>query len=370
MKILDFVFDFGEPSLNGERGLCRVRTYGTKDKPVTFLTELDKNDGQSVTNAVEFIIDKLISEKRFNDHIFIEHYEKEGGVSFCDTFNMICIENKQPKWSQLNKDYIENLIDKDDFNDLINDRSSENKRILEQADIIRFRRNPWIDSPYRKSDWFIQRKLSIEKQMKSKNELIKLVESKCKEQELLAFLKQDLSFFGEVYSNPEDEYIVFSEFPIEKGSKNKDGSIDFVVFTGRSRMDVILIEIKGANFNLFNKNGYRQPHADISKAEQQIRDRLQTAYYQNMFGFREQCHTFRDEAENGRSTFKNYLVGAEGKLQVDPNKEINIHTVIIGGRTQDDRKESLERHKFERSHTIPIALESWDTWIRKLKREN
>ena len=371
MKILDFVFDFGKASLNGTGGLCRVRTYAGKDsKPVTFLTELDKNDGQSVTNAVEFIIEKLILDRGFNNHIFIEHYERDNNVFFHDTFYIVFIKNQKPKWNQLSQIEVENLIGNDNFTDLKNDRSLKNERILKQADSIRFKRNPWIDSPYQQSDSFIQRKLSIEKQMKSKNDLIKLVESKCIEQNLLTFLKQDLSFFGEVYSNPEDEYIVFSEFPIENGSKDKNGFIDFVVFTGRSRMDVILIEIKGANFNLFNQNGYQQPHADISKAEQQIRDRLEAVYYKDMSSFRKQCHIFRDEAENGKSTFKNYLVGAEGKLLVDPNKEIKIRTVIIGGRTQDDQKESLERHKFERSHTIPITLESWDTWIRKLKREN
>ena len=89
-----------------------------------------------------------------------------------------------------------------------------------------------------------------------------------------------------------------------------------------------------------------------------------------MSSFRKQCHILEMKLKMENPHLKNYLVGAEGKLQVDPNKEIKIRTVIIGGRTQDDQKESLERHKFERSHTIPITLESWDTWIRKLKREN
>ena len=110
MKILDFVFDFGKPSFNGTGGLCRVRTYVTKDsKPVTFLTELDKNDGQSVTNAVEFIIDKLILDRGFNEHVFIEHYERDNDILFHDTFDMVFIENKKPKWNQLSKIEVENL---------------------------------------------------------------------------------------------------------------------------------------------------------------------------------------------------------------------------------------------------------------------
>ncbi|OSI35549.1 Shedu anti-phage system protein SduA domain-containing protein [Neisseria dumasiana] len=368
MKILDFVFDFGKPS-SGIGGLCRVRSYVTSnhDEVITFLTELDKNDGQSVTNAIELIIQKLINEKGFGDHIFIEHYERDNNT---DTFDKVIIENKLAKWISLNKTEIKNIIGFNNFLDLSNDRSSLNHRIRIQADQIRLQRNPWIDSPYPKSDAFIARKLLIEKNMKSKKDLINLIEQGYAEQEILAFLKQDLSFFGEVYANPEDEYIVFSEYPVEKGSKSKDGFVDFVLFTGRSRMDVILIEVKGANFNLFNQSGYGQPHADISKAEQQIRDRLRAVYYEDMPVFRRKCHIFRGEAENGKLKLKNYLVGAEGKLYVDPNKEIKIRTVIIGGRTQNDREESLERHKFEESHTIPITLESWDTWIRKLKREN
>lgn len=368
MKILDFVFDFGKPS-SEIGGLCRVRSYVTSnhDKSITFLTELDKNDGQSVTNAIELIIQKLINEKGFSNHIFIEHYERDNNI---DTFDKVIIENKLVKWIRLNETEVKNIIGVKDFLDLFNDRSSLNNRIQTQADQIRFQRNPWVGSPYPKDDAFIDRKLSIEENMKSKKDLINLIEQGYKEQEILAFLKQDLSFFGEVYADPEDEYIVFSEYPVKKGAKSKDGFIDFVLFTGRSRMDVILIEVKGANFNLFNQSGYGQPHADISKAEQQIRDRLRAVYYKDMPFFKKQCHIFRDEAENGKLKLKNYLVGAEGKLQVDPNKEIKIRTVIIGGRTQNDQEESLKRHMFEASHTIPITLESWDTWIRKLKREN
>ena len=367
MKILDFVFDFGKPAY-GTGGLCRVRSYTAinRNELVTFLTELDKNDGQSITNAIELIIRKLIAEKGFEQHIFIEHYERKNNS---DTFDKVVIKKESATWINLNESQVKDIIGERDFSNLVNDRSSTNHKIQEQADKIRFKRNPWVESLYPRNDNFIRRKLAIEQQMKSKKDLIKLIERGCIEQDILFFLKQDLSFFGEVYANPEDEYIVFSEYPVEKGSKNKDGSIDFVVFTGRSRMDVVFIEVKGANFNLFNQSGYRQPHADISKADQQIRDRLDSLYYQNMNKFRKKCHIFRDEAEKGSCRVK-YLLGPEEKLMVDPNKEIKIRTVIIGGRTRDDYQESLERQKFERSHTIPITLESWDSWIKKLKREN
>ena len=111
-----------------------------------------------------------------------------------------------------------------------------NKEVQKKITEITEPRKP---SPlYLENDDFKERKLNIRKKMKSKKELIDLIEKGAIEQELLNFLKQDLSFFGEMYADPEDEYIVFSEFLVEKGSENKDGKIDFVVFTGRSRMQI------------------------------------------------------------------------------------------------------------------------------------
>ena len=85
--------------------------------------------------------------------------------------------------------------------------------------------------------------------MKSKNDLIKLIESKCIEQDLLAFSKARFIIFGEVYSNLKMNILYFPSFQLKMVQKIKNGSIDFVVFRYLSRMDVILIEIKGANFN-------------------------------------------------------------------------------------------------------------------------
>ncbi|WLF83472.1 Shedu anti-phage system protein SduA domain-containing protein [Moraxella sp. ZY210820] len=366
MKILDFVLDFTSDKL---KGFCRVRTYMSNQQPVTILTELDKNDGQSVTNAVEIIIEKLHNEFGFKKHIFIEHYEKLGDTN--NSFDLTTINlNKKPQWQTLNNHQMIEIIGEENFNNLINDRSSYNSAIIHQADTIRFKRNIWADFPWFESSRFIQRKLAIEKQMKSKQELINLIQSNAKERELLSFFKEDLSFFGEIYAELEDEYIVFSEYPIHKGTKDKDGFVDFVIFTGRSRMMVILIEIKGSDFNLFNQTGYKQPHSHISIAAQQIRNRLDSIYGRYYDEFRKECHKIRKLAEKNKSPIKHTLLGAKPKLQVDENKDINIRTVIIGGRTVNDYEESMERSKFERSHTISVILDSWDTWVRKLKRDN
>lgn len=370
MKKFDFVFDFGKPEPFKIGGVCWIRTYETQNKGlVTFITDLKENNGTSVTNAIEIIIEKLISERGFENHTFIEHYEKNGTFSNQDNFDKVFIKNSKPHWETLGTKEIEELIGTNNFTDLISDKSSTNTEIQKKVkEITESEKLIFISS---KNDNLEERKLNIKKKMKSKKELINLIEKGAIEQELLNFFKQDLSFFGEVYAKPEDEYIVFSEFLIEKGSEDKDGKIDFVLFTGRSRMDVIFIEIKGANFYMFNKNGYEQPHADISKAKKQILDRLEVTYYNNRSVFRKKCHDLRSKAENEESKY-NYLIGAKGKLEVDPDKEIKIQTVIIGGRTriENDKRESLERDKIERSYKVPLKLETWDSWIKKLKRNN
>ena len=71
-----------------------------------------------------------------------------------------------------------------------------------------------------------------------------LIDAGASERELDALIKKDLSLIAEIYSSPDDEYIVFSEFPL--GEKR----VDFAIFSSRSTMDVTFIEIKGADFNL------------------------------------------------------------------------------------------------------------------------
>ncbi|USL16411.1 DUF4263 domain-containing protein [Bacillus thuringiensis] len=61
------------------------------------------------------------------------------------------------------------------------------------------------------------------------------------------------------------------------------------------------------------------------------------------------------------------MIGPQGGLQVDPNKDINIYIVLIAGRTVDDLSESKKRQDYENNTKPPLKVETWDTWIRKLK---
>lgn len=82
--------------------------------------------------------------------------------------------------------------------------------------------------------------------------------------------------------------------------------------------------------------------------------------------FRNHFHKNRILAENGKSALKN-LLGPQTPLGVDPNKDIFITGIVIGGRTTDDSHESRLRHDFELQNPH-IHIYSWDSWLRRIKR--
>jgi len=324
---------------------------------VVLLTDLgDKNDGQSVTNAAEMIIQSLFEQGYvIGPATFIEHYE-DTDYSF-DSFNKVTI-SPNTKWKTLSRSQVLVMIGDEDKE--LADRSSENPRISAQADRLLFRNNPFVGSRYDEDNEVTKRRLEIIEGMISKASVEALVSAESGEQELQRLLKTDLSIFGEAYAKPDDEYICFSEFPLA------DGSVDFVVFTGRSRMDIILIEVKGADFNLLNANHYKAFNHKITEAAGQISQRL-GVIFRDLNSFRKGAHAIRERAESGKKPHNAFL-GPRSKLEVDPNKDINIRCVVIGGRTQNDLEESVKRQDYEANTTPSVRIESWDTWIRRLQR--
>lgn len=356
MKQFDIVHSFHNRRTNVSRGLCRVRSFAAPSGTVVLLTDLgDKNDGQSVTNAVEVVIDSLLDQGLvIPPATFIEHYERDA-VS-ADTFDLVT--TSPTNWKRLSRDEALKLIGGEESE--LHDRSDANPRIVEQADRLRFRSNPFVDSAHRESNVVVKRRLQIIESMISRASVKDLVQSASGEQELQRLLKTDLSIFGEAYAKPDDEYICFSEFPLA------DGSIDFVVLTGRSRMDVILIEVKGADFNLVNSNHYGAFNHKVTEAATQIQKRLGTIF-RDPESFRRHVHRVRLRAEDGE-VLNNAFLGPNPRLQVDPDKDINIRSVVIGGRTVSDREESAKRQDYEARSTPPVRIESWDTWLRRLQR--
>src|SRR5262249_44263674 len=116
-----------------------------------------------------------------------------------------------------------------------------------------------------------------------------------------------------VYAFPEDEYICFPEFPVG------EGQVDFALFTGRSRMDVVLIEVKGADYYILNRNSYGNFASKFNEAVKQIQGRLATIYNDGLTKFRAQVHSLRARAETGEGVHNAFL-GPKSSLEVDPEK--------------------------------------------------
>lgn len=288
------------------------------------------NDGQSVTNAVEWIVESLVQQGYvIPPATFIEHYERSDFQS--DTFDKVTL-TPSVSWQSIGKQALLELIG--GFVAELDDRSSKNNRIAGQANHFRYRRNPFVDSRAQESNAVVKRRLDIEAGMISKESVNSLVQSGSGEQDLQRLLKTDLSIFGEAYAKPDDEYICFSEYPLASGS------IDFVVFTGRSRMDIILIEVKGAGFNLLNSNHYRAFNHKVAESATQIHDRL-GIIFGDLHTFPKDAHARRVRAEQGEK-LHNAFLGPYQLLQVDPDKEVNVRSVVIGGRTINDLRGELQ----------------------------
>lgn len=187
--------------------------------------------------------------------------------------------------------------------------------------------------------------------------LIETVGRFAKEREIQELLKSNPSEFAKYFANPEDEFIIFSEYPVGYGL------VDFVVFTSRSRMNVIFIEIKGADFHFLNLD--ETVSSEIKKAEEQIRDRFETVLksYEN---FHRDAHAFRRQVESGKTIY-NSRMGNSTKLHCDPEKEIMLSGYVIGGTTTDDYAESSKKAAMERTNNPPIHFESWNSFFRKIE---
>lgn len=359
MKISDFIFQY--PTFNINDGLCRVRVFNSsKNKVYALITDVGRfNTSASVTNSIESIVEGLIIKGLVPKSTeFIEHYEKTSiGL---DTFDLISFsdENK-PVWIKISKAKLQLLLECGE--EELNSSVKNELRLVSEIEKIRYKMRPSMNFDYQKRSELITRAEDIKNNMISKKELKDLINSKAKEQDISRLLKRDLSFFAELYADPKDEYICFSEFPLG------EGIVDYVVFTGRSRMDVYLIEVKGADFNFLNTNGDNIINKNIENATRQVENRL-GLFHRRYEEFRQKFHRIRLTVENGEVKYNSFQ-GPHAKLLVDPNKDVNVYAVIIGGRTGDDYKESLIRNDFEYNKNLPVKLETWDTWIRKLSRD-
>ncbi|MFM0010054.1 Shedu immune nuclease family protein [Paraburkholderia sediminicola] len=359
MKISDIIYRFPTGSVTRLDGICRVRTFvGTDSRIFALITELDKNTSTSITNCIERVCKSLRERGVVPPECeFIEHYEYNDFRG--DTFDMIAFDNSGGmNWLARKQADVELLLGCNSGE--LNSRTLDQPRLVNDIDRIRNEIDPFIDSPWPEAPDVTRRRSNIESRMISKKMIVDVVESGAGERDIQRLLKGDLSIFAEIYASPQEEYICFSEFPIS------DGTVDFAVFSGRSRMDVTLIEVKGAEFHLANQGHYDKFSSKIEVAVDQIRMRLRYVI-DEIKEFRREVHRIRSNVEQGKAEY-NSLLGPIGHLEVSPEKDINIRCVVIGGRTRNDLEESRKRHDLERNTHPSIKVESWDTWLRKVRR--
>lgn len=360
MRINDIIFRYPFPRNFKRDGICRIRTFvNSHFQLFVLITDLGlKNTSDSVTNSIEIIYNSLIDRLIVPENsIFIEHYESSSIRNHI--FNIVTIQDrKETLWENINFDYAISWMECDESE--IKILTLQNEVLNNEIDKLRTLIDPHLDLPSQVESSYLIRKFEIEDNMISKSEVSELISTNAIEQQLLKLFKKDLSILAEVYANPDDNYICFSEFPMN------GGFVDFVLLTGVSWMDVFLIEIKGANFNILNQGFYQKFNSKIEVAIGQIRDRL-GYIHRNMDEFRKNIHLIRERVISGESLY-NSFVGPDRMILVDKNKDVNVHSVIIGGRTIDDLKESRKRYDLEWSLSLPIKLESWDTFLRKLRR--
>lgn len=168
------------------------------------------------------------------------------------------------------------------------------------------------------------------------------------ESDIAAFIKSDMSLLTEIYAYPQEEYICFSEFLIGKGRA------DFVVFTGRSRMSVYIIEIKGAQIPLRRKNHYDSLRASVQEGIDQLEERAKYCK-ENYEKFRQFTYSVLEEVKKGKRPYNAFL-GSNYRLEVDSNKDIHSVHVLIARRTTDDLHDSQKRNMTENSTNFKFKI--------------
>lgn len=353
MKISDFIFRFKSFRMR-EDGLCRVRLFvNTQNEMICVLTDIGEMSNAPYLDTVCGTVLHSLYDERYllNCKIHILHDDFDNSMVIVDKYGNVA--------RTLSKEQIEVLTecDENEFAKKSIDILSI-KRLIEKK---RYEINPFINNQYLESPEYIKREIEIQENAISKKCLKGLIDASASEHELGALIKKDLSLISEIYSSPYDEYIVFSEFPI--GTKR----VDFAIFSGRSTMDVTFIEIKAADFNLKKRGHYDNLNAKIEEANSQIRNHRKYIYNDYEL-FRKELHRVRKRAESGENIY-NVFLAPKRELQVDPDKNINIRFVIVAGRTpENDIKESDLRYQFGRDNR-DVELFSWDSWIRRLRRD-
>lgn len=340
MKISDFIFRYQAHRDSVHDSICRVRIYHA-GRVIALLTDLgERNTGSSVTNSIESLRKHLLDAGHVDDDAgIIEHYEATPLSEAA--FAMVSDMEGLPHWDRLTVAEVASMLGCSTRE--LGVLTADNPRISAQIDRLRVQIDPYVDRPYQESVAVLNRRTEILRNRVPVEQLRAAIDEGANALAMHRLITQDLSLIAELYALPEEEYIAFSQFPVDSGF------VDFALFSGRTQMNVTLVELKGSDFAL-------------NDARQQIASRL--AYIVRHYPqFRAMAHRIRDRVEQGHPAY-NSFPGPRLPLQVDTARDINVNYVVIGGRTVD----AAERREFEMSFQPFIQLESWESWMKKLRR--
>lgn len=192
----------------------------------------------------------------------------------------------------------------------------------------------------------------------TKADLQILIDSKAKESVIETELKKNMALLAEVYASPKNEYIIIPQFTID------DGSVDYILLTGRSSVKIYLIELKGADFSIINQD-LKAFNADINYAVTQL-TRRKRVMEDNRILYKDKIRKIVTSIKDGTYT-GNYLMGKSNDLLIDYEKTFKIvGMVAIGGYSINDVVESEKRDDIEKSTNYLLRMESWDSFIRKI----
>ena len=222
--------------------------------------------------------------------------------------------------------------------------------------IVVFNKPPTLAGGCKVNFFFHQEKLI--KNQRNIEDFIELIEENSQEMKIQKLIKEDLSFMADYLAEPHEEYICFSNYPIG------DKIADFVVLTSRSKMKVCIVEVKGADFKIVKANHYQGLNVHMNDAITQLKNHMEYIN-RNYSSFRTQIHEDKDKAINEEYS-GNYLVGPRKTLLVDPQKDIDVKYIAIGGVEREDKsiEESHEIVKCKPADNLEIA--SWNSFVRKL----
>ena len=357
MKISDFIFQYTPANMMRTDSLCRVRLFVNAEKLYALITDVGgKYCPASVINFIENIKEQLIQRGYISEStILITH--DEDTLSGYGSFDLVTFgRNNSARFHDSSLEKVSELLGCS-HRELL-DKTLKNRRLFDQLEQRHHLIRPFTRDTYIENYGVLSRRYKIKDTTITKSELAAFLADNPSERALAAFFKRDLAFFADLFAYPAEEYIVVPELKIE------EGFVDYAILSGRSRMDVTLIEIKGANFDLMGSTGYRNFSYKTNEALQQVRGREGTII-RDYPRYRAYFHEIREAVETGNNRHQAFR-GPKGKLEVDPDKDINIRLVVIAGRSQNDLEESIERHNLERHTSLPLRLESWDSLLNKI----